>query len=231
LIAKISDRAAKLGVKDKMVEAVKVDRGARRKARTRKKLLDAASMLFAQGPLEETSIVEITDAADVGLGTFYNHFESKSELLKALADDYLINYAEGLDALIADVTDPAAIFCLSYRYTIRTAADPAAWSIVTQMPQEYVRAGIAARSHADIEMGASTGRFTLGDVDEFVRFLSYSIIGVMGGVADKSLSLEHAESFVVYYLQQLGLDAKEAQSLLAEPMPEAMPVTPLDAAE
>jgi len=220
---KLSDSEIKMdstGVKDEMVEVVKVDRGARRKARTRQKLLDAARTLFSQGPLEETSIVEITDAADVGLGTFYNHFESKAELLKALADEYLIDYAQGLDQLIAEVSDPAVIFCLSYRYTIRTAADPAAWGIVTQMPQSYVRSHIEARSHADIEMGASTGRFTLKNVDEFVRFLSYSIIGVMGGLADESLSLELAESFCGYYLQQLGIDTAEAESLLAEPMPE-----------
>ena len=203
-----------------MVEVVKVDRGARRKARTRQKLLDAARTLFSQGPLEETSIVEITDAADVGLGTFYNHFESKAELLKALADEYLISYAEGLDSLIAEVSDPAMIFCLSYRYTIRTAADPAAWAIVTQMPQMFVRSYLEARSLADIKMGASTGRFTLKDVDSFGSFLSYSIMGVMGGLADGSLTLEQAEYFGGYYLQQLGLDSKEAESLLAEPMPE-----------
>lgn len=203
-----------------MAEVEKVDRGARRKARTRQKLLDAARTLFCERTLEETSIVDITEAADVGLGTFYNHFESKAELLRALADEYLIGYAAGLDNLIEGMSDPADIFIMSYRYTIRCAKDPIGWSIIMQMPQKYVRESLEARSHADISVGASTGRFVVKDVDDFVRFLSYSIVGIMGGLADGSLELEQAEAFGAHFMQLMGFDIKEAQALLAEPMPD-----------
>ena len=49
----------------------------RRKARTRQALVDAAVQLIAEGRGERASIQEITDAADIGFGSFYNHFDSK----------------------------------------------------------------------------------------------------------------------------------------------------------
>jgi hypothetical protein len=45
----------------------------RRKARTRQALIDAAARLIAEGRGERASIQEITEAADIGFGSFYNH--------------------------------------------------------------------------------------------------------------------------------------------------------------
>jgi AcrR family transcriptional regulator len=45
-------------------------------------LIDAASGLIAEGRGERASIQEITGRADVGFGSFYNHFESKEQLFR-----------------------------------------------------------------------------------------------------------------------------------------------------
>ena len=55
----------------------KEPRGARRKRETRARLLEAALRLSAERGMEGVAINEITEAADVGFGSFYNHFESK----------------------------------------------------------------------------------------------------------------------------------------------------------
>ena len=52
----------------------------RRKARTRQALIDAAVRLIAEGRGERASIAEITEEADIGFGSFYNHFDSKEQL-------------------------------------------------------------------------------------------------------------------------------------------------------
>src|SRR5579859_1853945 len=54
----------------------KVSRLDRRKARTRQALIDAAVRLIAEGRGDRASIQEITEEADIGFGSFYNHFES-----------------------------------------------------------------------------------------------------------------------------------------------------------
>jgi AcrR family transcriptional regulator len=62
-------------------------------------------------------ILEITQAADVGLGSFYNHFDSKEELFRAAVDDALGLFAAVLDELTANLDDPAHVFAQGFRLT------------------------------------------------------------------------------------------------------------------
>ena len=64
----------------------------------RQKILDAASLLFEEKGFSETSIADIMKAANLGVGTFYNYFESKEELLLTL----LKNLAEKVDRAVEE---------------------------------------------------------------------------------------------------------------------------------
>lgn len=55
--------------------------------RTLRRLLDAAEQEFGARGYHETAISNITQAAGVGLGTFYVYFKSKDEVFKALVAD------------------------------------------------------------------------------------------------------------------------------------------------
>jgi AcrR family transcriptional regulator len=72
-------------------------RRARRAAETREKLFRAALRLFADRGFPETSIEDITEAADVGKGTFFNYFPSKGHVLQALAEIQIGNVAAALE--------------------------------------------------------------------------------------------------------------------------------------
>jgi len=58
----------------------------RRKAETYERLMRAALKLFAERGLAETTVEQITEAADVGKGTFFNYFPTKEHLLLAFGD-------------------------------------------------------------------------------------------------------------------------------------------------
>lgn len=58
----------------------------RKRQQTRERLMDAAYELFAEEGVHATSIEAIAEAADFTRGAFYSNFESKNELLFALAD-------------------------------------------------------------------------------------------------------------------------------------------------
>ncbi len=62
-------------------------RGARRRARTRADLLTAARQVFAERGYHDASIADITQAADVGVGTFYLYFRDKDEAFHTLLDE------------------------------------------------------------------------------------------------------------------------------------------------
>lgn len=57
----------------------------RRREETSLRLLDEAVRLFANYGFANTTVETITEAADVGKGTFFNYFPSKEHLLVALA--------------------------------------------------------------------------------------------------------------------------------------------------
>jgi AcrR family transcriptional regulator len=61
-------------------------RRARRHADTRERIFRAALKLFAEHGFQETTIEDITEAADVGKGTFFNYFPSKEHVLKAFGE-------------------------------------------------------------------------------------------------------------------------------------------------
>jgi AcrR family transcriptional regulator len=58
----------------------------RRTAETRERLFRAALDLFARKGFTETTVEDITEAADVGKGTFFNYFPSKDHILLAFGE-------------------------------------------------------------------------------------------------------------------------------------------------
>jgi len=61
-------------------------RRARRRAETRTRILRAAWGLFARQGFFATTVEQITEAADVGKGTFFNYFPSKEHVLAGFGE-------------------------------------------------------------------------------------------------------------------------------------------------
>jgi AcrR family transcriptional regulator len=64
-------------------------RGERRRARTRADILMAARRVFAQRGYHDASIAEITEQADVAVGTFYLYFRDKDEAFLTVMEEGL----------------------------------------------------------------------------------------------------------------------------------------------
>jgi AcrR family transcriptional regulator len=70
----------------------------RRKERTRQELLAAAVRVLARKGFHDTKIADIAATADVGVGTFYLHFETKDALFDALVEDTVRRLKAAVDA-------------------------------------------------------------------------------------------------------------------------------------
>jgi AcrR family transcriptional regulator len=66
-------------------EAGDLGRRERRKLELRNRILGASVSLFQQKGIDQTTVVEICGLADVAEKTFFNHFQSKRELLREIA--------------------------------------------------------------------------------------------------------------------------------------------------
>jgi AcrR family transcriptional regulator len=59
----------------------------RHRAETRERLFRAALALFAERGYQQTTVEAITEAADVGKGTFFNYFPTKEHVLATFGDE------------------------------------------------------------------------------------------------------------------------------------------------
>lgn len=73
--------------------------------KTRDKLLQAAEIEFGSQGFHEASVSGITQQAGVALGTFYNYFESKEELYRALVGYMSHRVRSWIAERIADAPD------------------------------------------------------------------------------------------------------------------------------
>src|ERR1700746_2437050 len=73
------------GAKGKLLNPP-TDRRQRRSAEIRAGLFRSALGLFAKKGFAETTVEDITEAADVGKGTFFNYFPSKDHILIAFGE-------------------------------------------------------------------------------------------------------------------------------------------------
>ena len=70
----------------------------RKAAQTRLKLFRCALQLFAERGVSNVTVEDITEAADVGKGTFFNYFASKDHVLSVMAEIQLGKVREALQA-------------------------------------------------------------------------------------------------------------------------------------
>jgi AcrR family transcriptional regulator len=72
----------------------------RRKARTRASILSAASQLFLRHGYEDTSIQQIAELADTGVGTLYGYFASKDEVLREVLREQSVSAVQNYRATV-----------------------------------------------------------------------------------------------------------------------------------
>src|ERR1700739_3676820 len=69
----------------------------RRSAEIRERLFNASLNLFARKGFTETTVGDITEAADVGKGTFFNYFPSKDHILLAFGEMQLVKLQSAVE--------------------------------------------------------------------------------------------------------------------------------------
>jgi len=63
------------------------DRRGRKKAAARARILATAMKLFSRHGLDDVTVEQIADAADIGKGTIYNYFATKEDIVVAFMSD------------------------------------------------------------------------------------------------------------------------------------------------
>ena len=205
--------------------APKVSRLDRRKARTRHALIEAAVRLIAEGRGDRASIQEITEAADVGFGSFYNHFDSKEQLFQAAAEEVMERWGQMIDRATASISDPAEVFAVGLRISGRlgwTHPDIAGFLTGTGLDALDIPIGLAPRALRDIQAGQAAGRFTVPDAEIALSAVAGGLLGLLRMCQRHPERVTEAsvDQLAEAVLRLLGVPAPEAARLAALPLPD-----------
>jgi len=202
------------------------DRGRvqRRKARTRAGLLAAARRLFAERGLERTTIAEIAERADIAIGSFYNYFATKEELLEALLEDELSAQRQLLERRQGQVHDVAEKISVAHRHLVRVArSDPDwAWLFVRlDLPYRAAWSVLGQAAERDLDAGIQTGRFEVANAALALTASGGALFAViqsqLASGAGPHADSEHAEGV----LRSFGVSPAEAAEIASRPLPPA----------
>ena len=196
----------------------------RRKARTRQALIDAAVRLIAEGRGDRASIAEITEEADIGFGSFYNHFDSKEQLFQTASAEVLEQWGQMIDRATVGITDPAELFAIGLRISGRlgwTHPDIAGFLTGAGLDALDIPVGLAPRALRDIEAGRAAGRFTVPDAEIALSAVAGGLLGLlrMGQRHPERVTEAAVDQLTEAELRLLGVPADEAARLVAVPLP------------
>jgi AcrR family transcriptional regulator len=187
----------------------------RRKRETRDRLLRAAFRLFAERGADAVAINEITEAADVGFGSFYNHFASKEAIYEEVLREMFEEFGLGIERLTTGIDDPAHVISIAVRQTVRRAEREPLWGklLIREGYQRRVFMGsLGPRLLRDIARGVESGRFRSSDL-----LLTFIVVGsgVLGAVsAQIQLTAEDEATLTAFGMRSGDLPERTAATLL-----------------
>ncbi|MDT5087065.1 MAG: hypothetical protein QOJ61_4108 [Mycobacterium sp.] len=174
-----------------------VNRTERRKREVKENILAAAFDLFLDQGVAATTIEDICERADVANRTFFNHFATRQDMIRALADRRLVNLHdvvfdradEAIPArLIGVFDDIAAALAKSgdtYRELIGEMLATSGYSVQRGFNLHDTFAELVKEGVARGEVGARHDAETLADI--IVGALSG---GIVNWTVDRTYSLE-----------------------------------------
>ena len=170
--------------------------------------------------VEAVTIQDITEAADVGHGTFYLHFKTKAEVLRPVIEHLSEGVHAQVDRAARGARDPALRMALGFRLLFRAIAEDPLWRWYARsgMPFSGLVADMGTPPSEDIRNGLESGRFNVADVPATTSFIDGALIGVIASLGEGVHVDAVAETTAELVLRVLGVPAEEAAQIAREPL-------------
>jgi AcrR family transcriptional regulator len=162
---------------------------------------------------------DFTAEAGVARGTFYNYFDSREDLLSAVAT-LAAERAEGERMRALELADPAERMAYAVRSYIRKAAADPAWGwVIVRIALVAAPLGPAMRANLakDLADGVAAGRFVVPSMQAAQDLVLGAGIMGMRSVLRGEAEAGHAEVVARLVLQSLGV--ADAAEVATRPMP------------
>ena len=210
-----------------MTVNAKPTRATARRERTRRALIYAAATFLTDGRVNAT-IQEITDHADVAVGTFYNHFASRGDLYDATVLDALETIEQHTIAVQElAIDDPAEVVSIGIRSFGRIPeVFPRETLIIAEAAKlRPLGPAVSARFRSDVDAAIRAERLRCDELELTLLMIAGGMTRVVAQrIADPSIGPDRVDDATVIALRMLGMDEKAADELAHRPLP-VLPAT------
>jgi AcrR family transcriptional regulator len=177
-----------------------------RGALTRQRLIEAAEQVFAQVGYHDASIVKITEAAGVAMGTFYLYFRGKKEIFDELLRDLNRRVRHAMSEASSQGKTRLEQEVLGFKGFFRfTAEHPALYRVIRQaefVSPEMLRYHYEKLSTGYIEgLRAAAERGEVGEIDAEVSAWALMAAGELIGM--RWILWEKREEMPAHVLEEL----------------------------
>lgn len=188
-----------------------------KRARTRQQLIDAARCMLAANTLADASILELATAAGVSNGTFYNYFNTREELIEAVAMEMSAQLAQQLRAEFTGVDDPAERVVIAARtFMTKSSQEPVfGWALLRLMGalplwSNTIRDSILL----DVQEGVAKGRFRVHSEAAALDLVLGTLFAGIRTLLEQRENQDHIRRIGEISLVGLGMGLDEAQAVV-----------------
>jgi AcrR family transcriptional regulator len=197
----------------------KPSRSTRRRERSRAALIDAARETMSVKGVDATTIADITEAADLGFGTFYNHFKSKDEIVVAAMTAMAEHFGDEIDQLISTIEDPFVAQIVAWRHVIELATREPIWGwfvLRSSQTLNLMNEGLMHRFRRDVNAAVDAGKFQIVDIDVVATLIGAGILSLVNGRLTGVLDDNQVNEGLALLISHLGLPIEKSRELVEQ---------------
>jgi AcrR family transcriptional regulator len=196
-----------------------------KRERTRSSLIESAYRVFARKETDAVTIDDIIAEAGVARGTFYNYFQTREDVLRAVAASLSDVMNQKIWAQYEAIADPAERMAIGLRQFLHQAMRDATWGwvivrigLVAAPLSETIERGLMT----DLEAGIRLKRFRVDSMQAAVDLVLGTALMAMRTILEGYTEPNYPEQITKLILKSLGVAEAEADAIafkILEPLP------------
>ncbi|WP_088888958.1 TetR/AcrR family transcriptional regulator [Leptolyngbya ohadii] len=190
--------------------------GMEKRERTRSHLIESAYRVFARKETDAVTIDDIIAEAGVARGTFYNYFQTREEVLRAVAASLSDVMNQKIWAQYATIQDPAERMAIGLRQFLHQAMRDTTWGwvivrigLVAAPLSETIERGLLS----DLEAGIRLERFRVDSLQAAVDLVLGTSLMAMRTILEGHTEPNYPEQITKLILKSLGVVDVEAEAI------------------
>ncbi len=200
--------------------------GLPKRERTRRQLLDAAVQVFSARGVQQAAVQEIAAVAGVANGTVYNHFQTKEEVVQAVALWLAHTLCRRISESHEQVREGAERMAIGNRRYFWLAEQSPAWALLlldVASAAPLVLQEVQQYALADLRLGIRQKAFRIASEAAAMDLINGTVTQAMRSIAFGVAPANHGVAVAATVLRGLGMPYDDALAVARRPLPEFGP--------